>query len=435
MVVRIAHISDTHLGTNPREGVRHNVWGEANRSRLLENDFYERFTELFDMIAALDPPVDLVIHSGDLYDTPSDRNPSQPPVVAQELAIRVLRDFIEQTGIPVLIIDGNHGLYRSREVSLLDVLRVSVPGLLVATQMDLKRAIYGKKPLKFSLDKVDVFCFPYMDHAVLESAGVLGKFEEWISEYQVPDSKRPSIAVAHGMDLDKSLYTEIFTHNYDYIALGHDHRQGKQSKKAWYAGSPERWRFDETGLKKGFLTVEVERGEDPKVTPHHITFQRPVFNTKIELTSDDTPSRVASRVRDWFVSQNLETSWNPSTAARVRLIFTGKAPGVGNLELSMELEALRSEVLREGSDYNIVQFVWSFQFEGAEWDAQSYPHIESEYLIENPEADFKEYLATVNIGEQYDVDLLTRIAARALKMVVSRTGEKLTLDTLEEEEV
>ncbi|MFX1416157.1 MAG: exonuclease SbcCD subunit D, partial [Promethearchaeota archaeon] len=112
MTVRIAHISDTHLGARPSRGVKHNVWGVEMRTRLLENDFYERFAELFERIAELNPPADLVVHSGDLYDSPWENNPAQPPVVAQETAIRVLKEFIEKTGIPVLILEGNHGLYR-----------------------------------------------------------------------------------------------------------------------------------------------------------------------------------------------------------------------------------------------------------------------------------------------------------------------------------
>ncbi|MCF2135961.1 MAG: metallophosphoesterase [Candidatus Thorarchaeota archaeon] len=435
MTIRIAHISDTHLGSSPREGVRHNIWGVENRIRLLENDFYERFRELFDKIAALDPPVDLVIHSGDLYDTPTDRNHSQPPVVAQETAITVLNDFISRTGIPVLVIDGNHGVYRNRDVSLLDLLRISVPGLKVATLVDMKRALREGTPLKFSFDEFDVFCFPYIDRAVLESADYLPQFEEWITDHQQPDSARPSIAVAHGMELDRSLYHGILSHPYDYIALGHDHRMGKLAKNAWYAGSPERWRFDESNLKKGFLLVEIEHGVDPVVTPQLLDFKRPVFNEQVELSSKDTPSTAVNRVRDWLTSHDLMSEWNDETAARVRLILTGDAPSIRTLELTMELEALRSEVLREGSGYNIAQFVWSFRLTGAEWDEQAHIAIESEYLIEDPETDFKKYLETIPIDEKYDVDQLTRLAVRALRIAVSRTGEKLSLDTLEEEEV
>ncbi|MHA2145605.1 MAG: metallophosphoesterase [Candidatus Thorarchaeota archaeon] len=98
-MTRIAHISDTHLGSKPKAGVRHNVWGQEMRAQLLENDFYNRFQELFDIIAKLDPPVDLVVHSGDLYNSPWEGNPTQPPVVAQETAIIVLQDFIKRTGM------------------------------------------------------------------------------------------------------------------------------------------------------------------------------------------------------------------------------------------------------------------------------------------------------------------------------------------------
>ena len=120
MVVRIAHISDTHLGSRPRQGVKQNVLGVEMRTRLLENDFYERFAELFDIIAKLDPPIDLVVHTGDLYNSPWEGNPTQPPVMAQNTALSVMRKFIEETEIPIVILEGNHGLYRLLEVSLLE---------------------------------------------------------------------------------------------------------------------------------------------------------------------------------------------------------------------------------------------------------------------------------------------------------------------------
>ena len=111
MVVRIAHLSDTHLGSRPRQGVKQNVWGVEMRARLLENDFYERFAEIFEIIAKLDPPVDLVVHTGDLYNSPWEGNPTQPPVMAQNAALSVMQKFIEETGIPIIILEGNHGLY------------------------------------------------------------------------------------------------------------------------------------------------------------------------------------------------------------------------------------------------------------------------------------------------------------------------------------
>ena len=288
MTVRIAHISDTHLGSRPRSGVQHNVWAREMKTQLLENDFYERFAELFDRIAEIDPPVDLVVHSGDLYNSPWEGNPSQPPIHAQIVAIDVLQKFIKKTNIPVLIIEGNHGLFRLYEVSLLDSLKLSVPNLSVATQQDLKAAISEGRPLEFSFEKLDVFCFPFIDNYVLRSSDMIDTFDDWITTYQKRERLRPTIAVAHGMKLDKTLYDTIFTMGYDYIALGHDHRQMKHSTHAWYAGSPERWRFDEANQKKGFLLVDIEVGKEPVVTPQYLEFKRPVVNSTIPISEDDT---------------------------------------------------------------------------------------------------------------------------------------------------
>jgi len=431
MSARIAHISDTHLGSRPRDGVRHNIWGQEMRTQLLENDFYERFTELFDRIAALDPPVDVVIHSGDLYNSPWEGNPSQPPVVAQEIAISVLQNFIKKTGIPVLILEGNHGLYRLLEVSLLDGLKLAVPGLDVATQQDIKAAIREDRPLVYSYEKLDVFCFPFIDYAVLRSSDMISKFDDWITTQQKRERLRPAIGVAHGMDLDKTLHNAIFSMNYDYIALGHDHKQGKQSKTAWYAGSPERWRFDESSHDKGFLVVDLKAGKEPVVTPHFLEFIRPVFNEKISLAEDDTAESVTEKLQTWFSNKGLVAAWDTKTAARVRIVFEGGSHRVGSFDLGVALENFRLKVLSQDSEYNVAQFVWSTrQTVDSEYVAASYPEIESEYLIEDPENDFRDYLGTLDIDKSLDLDTLTKIAVTSLEFSVGKRDGKMTSESL-----
>ena len=435
MKARIAHISDTHLGTRPRSGVRHNVWGEEMRSQLLENDFYERFQELFDKIAELDPPVDLVVHSGDLYNSPWEGNPSQPPVVAQETAITVLQNFIEKTGIPVLIIEGNHGLYRLLEVSLLDSLKLAVPGLEVATQQDLKQAVRDGEPLVHSFDKLDAYCFPFMDAAVLRSAGLTASFDDWITSHQTRIKSRPSIAVAHGMDLDETLFKSIFSIDYDYVALGHDHHQRRQSKGAWYAGSPERWRFDEIRHDKGFLVIDIEAGSKPVVTPQILEYDRLVLNEKLKITKDDTIESVMDKVYSLFDKKGLKADWNPKTAARIRLVFEGKATRVSSFDLGMALEALRIKILSKDSDYNVAQFIWQVkQSVDEEFTAASYPEIESEYLIQDPEEDFHAYLNTLEIDKSLDTGVLTKIAVRALEHAVGKKEGRLNSESVMEDE-
>lgn len=435
MNVRVAHISDTHLGTRPRTGVRYNVWGQEMRSQLLENDFYERFKELFDKISELDPPVDLVVHSGDLYNSPWEGNPSQPPVVAQETAITVLQNFIEKTGIPVLIIEGNHGLYRLLEVSLLDSLKLAVPGLEVATQQDLKQAVKDGEPLVRSYDNLDVYCFPFMDSAVLKSAGLTASFDDWITSHQSRVRSRPSIAVAHGMDLDETLFKSIFSMDYDYIALGHDHHQHQQSKGAWYAGSPERWRFDETRHDKGFLVIDIEAGSEPVVTPQILEFDRLILNEKLTIAKDDTVESITDKVYSLFDKKGVKTHWNPNTAARIRLVFEGKATRVSSFDLGMALEALRIKILAKDSAYNVAQFVWQVkQSVDEEFTSASYPEIESEYLIQDPEEDFQAYLSTLEIDKTLDTDLLTKIAVRALEHAVGKREGRLNSESIMEDE-
>ncbi len=433
MTVRIAHISDTHLGARPRDGVKQNIWGVEMRARLLENDFYQRFAELFDKIAELDPPVDLVVHSGDLYDSPWEGNPTQPPVMAQTTALSVLKSFIEKTEIPVLIIEGNHGLYRLLEVSLLESLKMAIPGLEVATQQDLKRSFAEGNPLMISFGTFDVFCYPFMDKAVLEKGNALADYNEWILTSQKPDSKRISVAVAHGMDLDESLPSAIFDLDYNYIALGHDHHQHKHSARAWYAGSPERWRFDEIKYEKGFLLIDIEDGKDPEITPHHLEFVRPVFNERIGLEDDDTIDSTIEKIETWFTDKGLKANFDPPTAARVRLVIEGSSSRMSPLDLRLSLESFRMSVLTQDSGYNISQFVWRIEQTSFEHDALAYPEIESEYLIEDPESDFREYLEEVKIDDSLDESLLTKIAVKSLSISIRNEG-KMTLDSILEEE-
>ncbi|MHA1907953.1 MAG: metallophosphoesterase family protein [Candidatus Thorarchaeota archaeon] len=431
MSVRIAHISDTHLGTRPGQGVKQNVWGVEMRTRLLENDYYERFAELFDIIASSDPPVDLVIHSGDLYNSPWERNPTQPPPVAQETAISVMKNFIETTGIPVLIIEGNHGLYRTLEVSLLDTLKLAVPGLAVATQQDLKKALSSEEPLVKNFEKLDVYCFPFMERNLID---LVENFGDWITTYQKPDSKRISVAVAHGMDLDKTLFSEMFSMSYDYIALGHDHHQHKHAKNAWYAGSPERWRFDEIRHDKGYLMIDITEEHDVEITPQHLEYIRSVINEKISIETDDTVDSVMDKLDTLLDTSGVKTDWDPPTAARIRIVFEGSSPSINSLDLSVAMETKRLDLLDRDSVYNIAQFVWTVKLPTAEYDPAAYPEIESDYLIENPEEDFLEYLGTVTLDEQYDSSMLTRIAVRALKKGVSRDEDKLNLEAITEDD-
>ncbi|MBA7578592.1 hypothetical protein ES708_20457 [subsurface metagenome] len=237
------------------------------------------------------------------------------------------------------------------------------------------------------------------------------------------------------MKLDNTLYDAIFSMGYDYIALGHDHRQVKHSSNAWYAGSPERWSFREYSDKKGFLLIDIEAGEDPDITPYYLEFKRPVLNETITISEDDTVESVVESVENWFSKNGLVADWDPKTAARIRLVIEGHSKRLTGFDLGIALENSRQKVLSHNSEYNIAQFVWELkQSADAEYTASAYPEIESEYLIEDPEADFKGYLETLEIDENFDVETLTKIAVTSLEFAVGKREGKMTSDALQEDE-
>ena len=94
-------------------------------------------------------------------------------------------------------------------------------------------------------------------------------------------------------------------------------------------------------------------------------------------------------------------SSDPKTAARIRLTFEGQASRVSGFDLTMALETLRTRVLAADSEYNIAQFVWTVRQAEAEYSPSAYPEIESEFLIEDPEDDFRAYLESLDIDEKY----------------------------------
>jgi DNA repair exonuclease SbcCD nuclease subunit len=273
-----------------------------------------------------------------------------------------------------------------------------------------------------------------MDYAVLVSMDLLSDFNEWVSTHQAPDSKKASIGVAHGMDIDRSLYTSVFEMGYDYIALGHDHHQHQHAKNAWYAGSPERWRFDEIRHEKGFLIVDIETGRDSTITPIHLEFIRPVYNEQVSIDPDDTEETVIEKVANWLREKGLKTLWDSNTAARIRLTFEGQSSRVRGFDLTLALETLRTRLLSAESEYNIAQFAWTIRQADVEHSPSAYPEIESEFLIEDPEVDFRAYLESLEIDEKFEEKTLTKIAVAALKVSAGGKDERLTIESFSEGE-
>ncbi len=84
--MRIVHLSDTHIGKR-----RYNL----NSS---PRDFYDAFREAFEIALSYDP--DVIIHSGDLFDTPYPLNFTKR---------RIIEDLVNfSRKAPILMVAGNH---------------------------------------------------------------------------------------------------------------------------------------------------------------------------------------------------------------------------------------------------------------------------------------------------------------------------------------
>ncbi|HAW59845.1 MAG TPA: exonuclease SbcCD subunit D, partial [Actinobacteria bacterium] len=99
--MRVVHISDTHLGYTAYRGLDPEL-GINQR----EADIFAVFKQAIDKILEISP--DLVLHTGDLFDSvrPSNRSLS----LALEQLLR-----LSTVGIPVVIIAGNHSMPKMRD--------------------------------------------------------------------------------------------------------------------------------------------------------------------------------------------------------------------------------------------------------------------------------------------------------------------------------
>ena len=96
-MIRIGHFADTHLG--------YRQYGLSER----ENDFYEQFNKIIDDM--IEKKVDLIIHSGDLFEQP--KPPIKALLTAQAGFMKLLNN-----NIPVYVIAGNHDKLQRSDSSI-----------------------------------------------------------------------------------------------------------------------------------------------------------------------------------------------------------------------------------------------------------------------------------------------------------------------------
>lgn len=276
--MRIAHLSDTHLG-HMRYG---KVVPETGINQR-EQDVYDAFERVVDGILADEP--DIVVHTGDLFDSP------RPANRAVYHAARQIRRIIERD-IPLVLISGNHSTPRLRATgSLFALLGEFFGGVHAVYSAQYEKVItkgvaFHAMPHCFSQEELkaqvaQITPDPTAKHNIaLLHVGIRG-----FREFRMAEANEQIL----GEDqLPKAM---------DCVLLGHYHKHVPLQPGVWYAGSIERFSFGEVGQTKGYCLFDPE---DPQPQFREIPV-RPMLDLDPidakEMDADDLLEAMAGRLQ------------------------------------------------------------------------------------------------------------------------------------------
>jgi len=277
--VKIAHISDSHIGYEAYKKL------STKGTNQREEDVARAFARCVDQILDEDPP--LVVHSGDIADRPGVQIRQILFIKQQLTKLCSLRK--DGSRRQVVVISGNHDQPSNRkEACFLELFR-EIPGLHIVTnkyEVIEFNDIYHNASEE--LRDVVVHALP---HDILKSVD--------FAEVN-PLLNKINILTSHGVAGGSELYvkslgrefavpTEVLAKDWEYVALGHWHKQGPVSimgsnvvgntrkSKVWYAGSTENMGFGDLldgGENRGWLSVKVALGDFPKIEKKNIEIRK-----------------------------------------------------------------------------------------------------------------------------------------------------------------
>ncbi len=235
--MKIFHLADTHIGYSAYSALDPDGYNQR------EMDINAAFGRIIDL--ALKESPDLILHSGDLFDTVRPSNRAISFVVGQLLRV-------SDAGIPTVIISGNHSTPRLRETGSVFKVFEHVKDLNLAYTGKLERFEFGD----------------LLIHALPHSADK-DLFDSEIASLRPDKDFGGNMAMLHcgveGMDVFRmNEFNELMAggnqldRGFDYVALGHYHRHCEATRTGVYSGSTERLGFGEVGQSKGFVELDTE---------------------------------------------------------------------------------------------------------------------------------------------------------------------------------
>ncbi|HET9223025.1 MAG TPA: exonuclease SbcCD subunit D [Roseiflexaceae bacterium] len=303
-MIKLLHLADLHIGMenhgriDPATGLH---------TRLI--DYLARLDEAIDV--GLDAGADLVLIAGDVY---KSRTPN--PTHQREFAKRIQR--IRRAGLPVVILTGNHDISptagRAHSIEIFETL--TVEGVTIADRARLhlietragvlqlialpwvtRHALLTREELRLaSFLEVEAMLLQRVDNFLQRTAEQL-------------DSSLPAVLAAHGTIDGATVGVErqimlgrdlvlprgmVAQPGIDYVAMGHIHKHQVlgEHPPIVYPGSIERIDFGEEHEDKGFVLVELEKGNTH--WRFHKLAARPFVTIAVDVRNSPEPqARVA----------------------------------------------------------------------------------------------------------------------------------------------
>jgi exonuclease SbcD len=240
--MKLIHIADTHLGLTA-----FNRLDPESGMNLREKQVYDNFLSAIDVIIRQKP--DILVHAGDLFDT------VKPKTRAYTTVLEAL-DQLHAAGIPFIVIAGNHSMVKTRYTTSPYEVLTYHPSKITAAykfryeQVEIGDTVFHLIPnmlrvedYRTAFDQIELAPSGY--HNVLVTHGLATAIKD----------KRLATVAEHELD------NTILSDQFDYIALGHYHRQCQITDNSWYSGSTEYLTYGEIADTKGGLVVDPGRHE------------------------------------------------------------------------------------------------------------------------------------------------------------------------------
>jgi len=293
--VRIAHLSDTHLGYAYRGFTRTDpVSGRNQRSLDIEAAYEAAISDI------LTRDVDLVVHAGDVF------HHTRPTWHALRCFIRQSRR-LEEAGLRYIVIAGNHDTARLRTTgTAFSVLDLALPETMFVT---------GDEPQTIEFAELNLAALAVPHGAVSGLLPVIPSPREEMRNLLVTHGMVPGLTIqGHHEPGEEVLSMTLLDAAFDYIALGHYHIAGRQGGNAWYSGATERMGWGDELVQPGYLLVTLgSPGDEPSVET--VTLATRPMVTLHALSGD---GRTARELTDLALDRAL-TLGKPEAMTRIEL--------------------------------------------------------------------------------------------------------------------